>query len=70
MATTTGDRDVVEEGHFTSESAQILIEEIMGCNRDLENIKQNINDVQTKMKNIIDVLGQTIAHNLPNVNMC
>ncbi|PIO34875.1 hypothetical protein AB205_0028040 [Aquarana catesbeiana] len=58
IVTTTGDRDVVEEGHFTSESAQILIGEIMGCNRDLENIKQNINDVQNKMKNIIDVLGR------------
>ncbi|PIO29418.1 hypothetical protein AB205_0002640 [Aquarana catesbeiana] len=56
---TTGDRDVVEEEcHFTSESAQILIGEIMGCNRDLENIKQNINDVQKKIKNIIDVLGR------------
>ncbi|PIO39148.1 hypothetical protein AB205_0046100 [Aquarana catesbeiana] len=53
IVTTTGDRDVVEEGNFTSESAQILIGEIMGCNR---NIKQNINDVQNKMKNIIDVL--------------
>ncbi|PIO32750.1 hypothetical protein AB205_0139200 [Aquarana catesbeiana] len=30
----------------------------MGCNRDLENIKQNINDVQNKMKNITDVLGK------------
>ncbi|PIO31010.1 hypothetical protein AB205_0054490 [Aquarana catesbeiana] len=58
IVTTTGDRDVVDEGHFTSESAQILIGEIMGCNRDLENIKQNINDVQNKMKNIIDVLGR------------
>ncbi|PIO15476.1 hypothetical protein AB205_0043470 [Aquarana catesbeiana] len=55
---TTGDRDVVEEDHFTSESAQILIGEIMGCNMDLENIKQNINDVRNKMKNIIDVLGR------------
>ncbi|PIO30761.1 hypothetical protein AB205_0162760 [Aquarana catesbeiana] len=55
---TTGDGDVVEEGHFTSESAQILIGEIMGCNRDLENLKENINDVQNKMKNIIDVLGR------------
>ncbi|PIO38775.1 hypothetical protein AB205_0119400 [Aquarana catesbeiana] len=59
IVTTTGDRDVVEEEcHFTSESAQILIGEIMGCNRDLENIKQNINDVQNKMKIIIDVLGR------------
>ncbi|PIO15516.1 hypothetical protein AB205_0060100 [Aquarana catesbeiana] len=52
------DGDVVEEGHFTSESAQILIGEIMGCNRDLENLKENINDVENKMKNIIDVLGR------------
>ncbi|PIO11819.1 hypothetical protein AB205_0009070 [Aquarana catesbeiana] len=58
IVTTTGDRDVVDEGHFNSESAQILIGEIMGCNSDLENIKQNINDVQNKMKNIIDVLGR------------
>ncbi|PIO40447.1 hypothetical protein AB205_0181560 [Aquarana catesbeiana] len=58
FVTTTGDRDVVDEGHFTSESAQILIGEIKGCNRDLKNIKQNINDVQNKMKNIIDVLGR------------
>ncbi|PIO10429.1 hypothetical protein AB205_0117680, partial [Aquarana catesbeiana] len=57
IVTTTGDRDVVDPGHFTSESAQILIGEIMGCNRDLENIQKNINDVQKKMKNIIDVLG-------------
>ncbi|PIO30087.1 hypothetical protein AB205_0183890 [Aquarana catesbeiana] len=54
----TGDRDVVDPGHFTSESAQILIGEIMGCNRDLENIQKNINDVKNKMKNIIDVLGR------------
>ncbi|PIO40862.1 hypothetical protein AB205_0159650 [Aquarana catesbeiana] len=59
IITTTGDQDVVEEEcYFTSESAQILIGEIMGCNRDLENIKQNINDVQNKMKNITDVLGR------------
>ncbi|PIO32953.1 hypothetical protein AB205_0156760, partial [Aquarana catesbeiana] len=59
MVTTTGDMDVVEEEcHFTSESAQILIGEIMGCIRELENLKQNINDVQQKMKNIIDVLGR------------
>ncbi|PIO09219.1 hypothetical protein AB205_0115750, partial [Aquarana catesbeiana] len=51
IVTTTGDRVVVDPDHFTSESAQILIGEIMGCNRDLENI-------QKKMKNIIDVLGR------------
>ncbi|PIO10343.1 hypothetical protein AB205_0133070 [Aquarana catesbeiana] len=58
IVTTSGDRDVVDPGHFTSESAQILIGEIMGCNRDLENIQKNISDVQNKMKNIIDVLGR------------
>ncbi|PIO11715.1 hypothetical protein AB205_0218110 [Aquarana catesbeiana] len=46
IVTTTGDRDVVEPGHFTSESAQILIGEIMGYNRDLENIQKSINDVK------------------------
>ncbi|PIO11095.1 hypothetical protein AB205_0143300 [Aquarana catesbeiana] len=40
IVTTTGDHDVVDPGHFTSESAQILIGEIMGCNRDLENIQK------------------------------
>ncbi|PIO11698.1 hypothetical protein AB205_0018720 [Aquarana catesbeiana] len=59
IVTTTGDRDVVEEEcHFTSESSQILIGEIIGCNRDLETLKKNIIDVQNKMKNIIDVLGR------------
>ncbi|PIO28710.1 hypothetical protein AB205_0064880 [Aquarana catesbeiana] len=56
IVTTTGDPDVVDPGHFTSESAQILIGEVMGCNRDLENIQKNINEVKNKMKNIIDVL--------------
>ncbi|PIO10873.1 hypothetical protein AB205_0196250 [Aquarana catesbeiana] len=58
IVTTSGDCDVGDPGHFTSESAQILIGVIMGCNRDLENILKNINDVQQKMKNIIDVLGR------------
>ncbi|PIO13094.1 hypothetical protein AB205_0127780 [Aquarana catesbeiana] len=58
IGTTTGDRDAVDPGHFTSESAQILIGEIMGCNRDLENIKKSFNDVLQKNKNIIDVLGR------------
>ncbi|PIO14263.1 hypothetical protein AB205_0204810 [Aquarana catesbeiana] len=43
---------------ISPESAQILIGEIMGCNRDLENIQKNINDVKNKMKNIVDVLGR------------
>ncbi|PIO25881.1 hypothetical protein AB205_0205540 [Aquarana catesbeiana] len=58
IVTTSGDHDVVDPGHFTSESAQILIREIMGYNRDLENIQKNINDVKNKIKNIIDVLGR------------
>ncbi|PIO28694.1 hypothetical protein AB205_0081520 [Aquarana catesbeiana] len=58
IVTTTGDSDAVDEGHFTSERAQILIGEIMGCNRELENIQKNINYFKNKMKNIIDVLGR------------
>ncbi|PIN96274.1 hypothetical protein AB205_0164150 [Aquarana catesbeiana] len=58
IVTTTGDRDVVDPDPFTSESAQILIGEIMGCNVFLENITKNINDVIKKNKNIIDVLGR------------
>ncbi|PIO10159.1 hypothetical protein AB205_0009810 [Aquarana catesbeiana] len=59
MASTTGDVDVVEEEtHFSSASAQVLISEIMVCNRDLEKLKQNINDVQKRLTNITDVLGK------------
>ncbi|PIO09868.1 hypothetical protein AB205_0038030 [Aquarana catesbeiana] len=58
IGTTTGDPDVVDPGHFTSESAQILIREIMGCNVALENLKKNINDVIQKNNNIIDGLGR------------
>ncbi|PIO35256.1 hypothetical protein AB205_0056900 [Aquarana catesbeiana] len=50
IVTTSGDCDVVDPDHFTSESAQILIGEIMGCNRDLENIHKNINDIQKKRR--------------------
>ncbi|PIO12469.1 hypothetical protein AB205_0104710, partial [Aquarana catesbeiana] len=45
IGTTTGDRDVMDRDPFTSESAQILIGEIMGCNLELENLKKKINDV-------------------------
>ncbi|PIO09751.1 hypothetical protein AB205_0150940, partial [Aquarana catesbeiana] len=58
IGTTTGDRAVVEPDPFTSESAQILIGEIMGCNLELENLKKKINDVIQKNNNIIDVLGR------------
>ncbi|PIO27922.1 hypothetical protein AB205_0109520 [Aquarana catesbeiana] len=59
MVTTTGDVDVVEEEtHFNSASAQVLISEIMLCNRELEKVKQNINDVKKRLTNIIDVLAK------------
>ncbi|PIO13558.1 hypothetical protein AB205_0216000 [Aquarana catesbeiana] len=59
IVTTTGDVDVVEEeSHFTSTSAHVLIGEIMVCNRDLQKIKEDINDVEKKLKNIIDVLDR------------
>ncbi|PIO09103.1 hypothetical protein AB205_0135570, partial [Aquarana catesbeiana] len=58
IGTTTGDREVVDPECFTSESAQILIGEIMGCNLELHNIQQKINDVIKKNNNIIDVLGR------------
>ncbi|PIO12444.1 hypothetical protein AB205_0148550, partial [Aquarana catesbeiana] len=58
LVTTTGDRDVVDPDPFTSESAQILIGEIMRCNVALENITKNINNVIKKNKNITDVLGR------------
>ncbi|PIO29553.1 hypothetical protein AB205_0221790 [Aquarana catesbeiana] len=65
IVTTTGDRDAVDPGHLTSESTQILIREIMGCNRDLENIQKNISEVKNKMKNIIDVLGLELEFKRP-----
>ncbi|PIO30690.1 hypothetical protein AB205_0103050 [Aquarana catesbeiana] len=59
IVTTTGDVDVVEEdSYFTSASAQVLIGEIMVCNRDLQMIKEYINDVEKRFKNTIDVLGR------------
>ncbi|PIN97002.1 hypothetical protein AB205_0016300 [Aquarana catesbeiana] len=60
MVSTTGNVNVVEEEetHFSSASAQILISEIMVCNRDLEKMKQNIHDVHKRLSNIIDILGK------------
>ncbi|PIO13078.1 hypothetical protein AB205_0205610 [Aquarana catesbeiana] len=53
------DVDVVEEeSNFTSASAHVLIGEIMVCNRDLQKIKEDINDVEKRLKNIINVLGR------------
>ncbi|PIO11654.1 hypothetical protein AB205_0013730 [Aquarana catesbeiana] len=57
IVTTTGDVDVVEEEtHFRS--AQVLIGEIMVHNRDLQKIKEDINDIEKRLKNIDDVLGR------------
>ncbi|PIO12924.1 hypothetical protein AB205_0064170 [Aquarana catesbeiana] len=54
-----GDVDVVEEEtHFTSANVHVLIGEIMVCNRDLQKIKEDINDIEKRLKNIIDVLGR------------
>ncbi|PIO29017.1 hypothetical protein AB205_0148270 [Aquarana catesbeiana] len=57
---TTGDMHVVEEQspHFTNASEQILIQEKMVCSRDLDIIKQKTNEVEQKLKNMIDVLGR------------
>ncbi|PIO28900.1 hypothetical protein AB205_0220940 [Aquarana catesbeiana] len=53
IVTTTGDMDVVkEESHFTSASVHILIGEIMVCNRDLQKIKEDINDVEKKTQKL------------------
>ncbi|PIO09269.1 hypothetical protein AB205_0214750, partial [Aquarana catesbeiana] len=50
IVTKTGDVDVVEEEtHFTSACAQIFIWEIMVCNRDLQKIKEDINDVEKRL---------------------
>ncbi|PIO11357.1 hypothetical protein AB205_0214880, partial [Aquarana catesbeiana] len=49
IVTTTGDVDVVEEeSHFTSASAHVLVGEIMVCNRDLQKIKEDINDMEKR----------------------
>ncbi|PIO23888.1 hypothetical protein AB205_0113700 [Aquarana catesbeiana] len=58
LVTTTGDRDVVDPGHFTSKSAQILIGVIMGCNFALENITKNINDVIKKIRTSLMFWGE------------
>ncbi|PIO37076.1 hypothetical protein AB205_0142800 [Aquarana catesbeiana] len=60
FVTTTGDVHVVEEQspHFTSDSAQRLIQDIMFCSQDLDIIKQKPNEVEQKLKNMIDVLGR------------
>ncbi|PIO09367.1 hypothetical protein AB205_0100540, partial [Aquarana catesbeiana] len=49
IVTTAGDVDVVEEeSNFASASAHVLIGEIMVCNHDLQQIKEDINDLDKK----------------------
>ncbi|PIO13663.1 hypothetical protein AB205_0210230 [Aquarana catesbeiana] len=60
MNTTTGDVQVVEtkSSHFTSDSTQRLIQEIMFCSRDLDLIKEKTKEIEQRLKNMIDVLGR------------
>ncbi|PIO39294.1 hypothetical protein AB205_0008110 [Aquarana catesbeiana] len=58
IVTTTGDVQFVvpKSSHFTSDSAQRMIQEIMFCSRDLDIIKEKTKEIEQKMKNVIDVL--------------
>ncbi|PIO10625.1 hypothetical protein AB205_0170760 [Aquarana catesbeiana] len=60
IVTTTGDVQVVEEQstHFTSDSAQRLIQDIMWCSQDLDLIKEKTKEIKQRLKNMIDVLGR------------
>ncbi|PIO11115.1 hypothetical protein AB205_0174640 [Aquarana catesbeiana] len=60
IVTTTGDVHVVEEQspHFFSDSAQRPIQDIMFYSRNLDITKQKTNEVEQKLKNMIDVLGR------------
>ncbi|PIO11976.1 hypothetical protein AB205_0013700 [Aquarana catesbeiana] len=58
--TTKGVVEVVvpKSSHFTSDSAQQLIQEIMFCSRDLDRIKEKTKEIEQRLKNMIDVLGR------------
>ncbi|PIO31171.1 hypothetical protein AB205_0195440, partial [Aquarana catesbeiana] len=62
LVTTTGDLLVVEEQaeHFTSDSAQRLIHNIMTWNREIDIIRNKLNFMEQQMKNMIDVLGRIL----------
>ncbi|PIO23225.1 hypothetical protein AB205_0066870 [Aquarana catesbeiana] len=55
IVTTTGDVHVVEEQstHFTTDSAQRLIQNIMWCSQDLDFIKEKTKEIEQRMKNMI-----------------
>ncbi|PIO31864.1 hypothetical protein AB205_0214410 [Aquarana catesbeiana] len=57
---TTGDVQVVEEQsiHFTSDSAQPLIQDIIWCSWDLDLIKEKTKEIEQRLQNMIDVLGR------------
>ncbi|PIO09489.1 hypothetical protein AB205_0130840 [Aquarana catesbeiana] len=60
FGTTTGDVQVMgpKSSHFTSDSAQRLIQEIMFCSCDLDLIKEKTMEIEQRLKNMIDVLGR------------
>ncbi|PIO38162.1 hypothetical protein AB205_0109290 [Aquarana catesbeiana] len=57
----TGDVQVVvpKLSHFTSDSAQRMIQEIMFCSQDLDIIKEKNKEIEQRLKNMmIDVPGK------------
>ncbi|PIO22506.1 hypothetical protein AB205_0218670 [Aquarana catesbeiana] len=53
------DVNVVEDQtHFSSASAQILISELLVCNRELEKMNENMHDLQNRVINIINILAK------------
>ncbi|PIO35396.1 hypothetical protein AB205_0095810 [Aquarana catesbeiana] len=49
---------VPKSSHFTSDSAQWLIQEIMFCSCDLDLIKEKTKEIEQRLKNTIYVLGR------------
>ncbi|PIO29577.1 hypothetical protein AB205_0210770 [Aquarana catesbeiana] len=49
---------VPKSSHFTSDSAQRMIQEIVFCSRDLDIIKEKTKEIEQRLKNMIDVLGR------------
>ncbi|PIN88214.1 hypothetical protein AB205_0033660 [Aquarana catesbeiana] len=49
---------VPKSSHFTSDSAQWLIQEIMYCSHDLDLIKEKTKEIEQRLKNLIHVLGR------------
>ncbi|PIO41213.1 hypothetical protein AB205_0077990 [Aquarana catesbeiana] len=47
-----------KSSHFTSDSAQRLIQEIMFCSCDLDLIKEKTKEIEQRLKNMTDVLGR------------